>query len=264
MHDSTKPPEFIAANYPRGRRELLGPISTKFGAVEAAAWFESRGVALKTEADGRMFPVTDDSSTIADCLLKAAANAGVEVITRSRVTGVRGRDDGAHKTFEVTVSQRGAPPEGLVFEADSVLLCPGSSKEGWAWAEALGHRVEPPVPSLFTLNLAECQSSPKGVFSGSDVDVSSWLVGLAGLSVPHVSLSLMEEPKPSAEPLEASAAERQPKKNKKKKVKALVTELGPVLVTHTGISGPAALRLSSFAARLLADSNYKGTLEMNW
>jgi len=268
MHDSTKPPEFIAANYPRGRRELLGPISAKFGAVEAAAWFESRGVALKTEADGRMFPTTDDSSTIADCLLAAAAKAGVKVITQSRVTKVQLSENESGLTFEVCVSQRGKPSEGegSVYEADCVLLCPGASKEGWAWAEALGHRIETPVPSLFTLNLAESRSNPKHAPSESDADESSWMAGLAGVSVPHVSLSLMEEPKVSPEPLEVPAEAVKPKKKKKKqkKPKALVTESGPVLLTHTGISGPAALRLSAFSARLLADSKYKGTLEIDW
>jgi len=271
MHDSTKPPEFIAANYPRGRRELLGPISTKFGAVEAAAWFESRGVALKTEADGRMFPITDDSATIADCLLTAATKAGVEIVTQSRVTNVQLREDKPNALFEVSVSQRGASPEGesALHEADCVLLCPGASKEGWAWAEALGHRIEAPVPSLFTLNLAESCTSPKHATPEPDVDGATWMAGLAGVSVPHVSLSLMEEPKPTPEPVDGSVDAEMSKKMKKKKKKhkkpkALVTESGPVLVTHTGISGPAALRLSAFSARHLADSKYKGTLEIDW
>jgi hypothetical protein len=79
LHDETKPPTELVLNYPRGRRELLGPMTSRFGAVEAAAWFRSRGVSLKTEEDGRMFPVTDDSATIAECLLSAAKRSGVKV-----------------------------------------------------------------------------------------------------------------------------------------------------------------------------------------
>ena len=72
MHDETKAPSFIASNYPRGSRELLGPMSAWLGATEAASWFRQHGVELKTEKDGRMFPTTDDSNTIASTLLDAA------------------------------------------------------------------------------------------------------------------------------------------------------------------------------------------------
>lgn len=58
----------IAKGYPRGSKQLIGPFKSLFGPEDAAAWFGSRGVTLKTEGDGRMFPVTDDSQTIIDCL----------------------------------------------------------------------------------------------------------------------------------------------------------------------------------------------------
>src|SRR5690242_2271198 len=71
-------PAQLVRNYPRGSRELLGPLH-RWQPRDTVAWFESRGVALKTEADGRMFPVTDNSATIVDCLMREAKKAGVEV-----------------------------------------------------------------------------------------------------------------------------------------------------------------------------------------
>src|SRR5471032_2531867 len=74
-------PRELVTRYPRGARELLGPL-TRFGPRVTVAWFAARGVTLKTESDGRMFPVTDNSATIIDCLQTAAAKAGVRVLTR--------------------------------------------------------------------------------------------------------------------------------------------------------------------------------------
>ncbi|MFN0176074.1 MAG: NAD(P)/FAD-dependent oxidoreductase, partial [Saprospiraceae bacterium] len=74
----------LVKHYPRGSRELLGPFM-QFGPEQTVAWFEQRGVRLKTEADGRMFPISDDSQTIIDCLSRAAHQAGVRVLTSTRV-----------------------------------------------------------------------------------------------------------------------------------------------------------------------------------
>ena len=73
--------------YPRGSRELLAPF-LRFGPADTVEWFERRGVRLKTEPDGRMFPVTDDSATIVDCLRQAAQKADVVVRTGVRVEGL--------------------------------------------------------------------------------------------------------------------------------------------------------------------------------
>ena len=77
----------LARGFPRGSRELIGPFS-RFGPADTVAWFKERGVELKTEKDGRMFPVTDDSATIVDCLMDSARRAGVALLTGS------GRQDG--------------------------------------------------------------------------------------------------------------------------------------------------------------------------
>lgn len=82
-HACFDPVEFIR-NYPRGNKALRGPF-TRFQAKHTVDWFTQRGVKLKTEADGRMFPITDDSATIVNCLLNSAQNAGVKVKTGAAV-----------------------------------------------------------------------------------------------------------------------------------------------------------------------------------
>ncbi|KOO34082.1 hi0933 family protein [Chrysochromulina tobinii] len=89
-HDETKEVRQLASGYPRGERAMLGTFTKRFGAKDAAAWFRARGVELKTEADGRMFPTTDDSATIVNALSDAARKAGVEVLTRCKVTKATG------------------------------------------------------------------------------------------------------------------------------------------------------------------------------
>ncbi len=87
-------PRELVTRYPRGARELLGPL-TRFGPRDTVAWFAARGVELKTEADGRMFPVTDDSATIINCLQAAAAKAGVQIFTRCGLKEVERVDPNA-------------------------------------------------------------------------------------------------------------------------------------------------------------------------
>jgi len=160
-HDQPDP-ALLVQNYPRGARALRGPLS-RFGPRETVAWFAARGVALKTEADGRMFPVTNSSETVVTCLLDAAAAAGVDVRTRSAVRSLRA----AQGRFTVALK------DGDALTADQLLLATGGSPQAYAWAAALGHTVEAPVPSLFTFNVADAR-----------------LAGLAGISVPQVRLSL--------------------------------------------------------------------------
>src|ERR1019366_2612953 len=105
----------LARSYPRGSRELIGPFS-RFGPEQTVEWFGAHGVELKTERDGRMFPVTDDSATVVNCLVRAARKAGVRMVTGtgvrevSRVSG----PEGAH--FSVALSG------GLRVRAQRVLI----------------------------------------------------------------------------------------------------------------------------------------------
>jgi predicted Rossmann fold flavoprotein len=147
-------PRELVKRYPRGGRELLGAFH-RWQPRDTVEWFAARGVELKTEADGRMFPVTDDSATIADCLLRAAQEAGVEVRTVLGVRAVTGRPaprPGAAALpalFSVTLS------DGGQLGCDRLLLATGGGRgsAGLAIAQSLGHTIEPPVPSLFTFHI---------------------------------------------------------------------------------------------------------------
>ncbi len=150
-------PRDLVKRYPRGARELLGAFH-RWQPRDTIAWFKERGVELKTEDDGRMFPTTDDSATIVDCLSRAAQAAGVEVRTR---TGLKtARREGGTFVLDLTT--------GDSFVCDCLLLATGGNRSsaGYQIAEAVGHTIEPLVPSLFTFQIAD----PR-------------LDGLAGLSV---------------------------------------------------------------------------------
>jgi len=156
-------PAELARRYPRGGRELLGAFH-RWQPRDTLEWFARRGVAAKAEADGRMFPVTDDSATVVDCLERAARQAGVEVRLRSPARSLRRAEAGG---FVV-----GAP--GGELAADRVILATGGGAGGGhALAASLGHAVEPPVPSLFTFNLRH-----------------PLLEGLAGLSVEDAAVEV--------------------------------------------------------------------------
>lgn len=150
--------------YPRGESALISPFH-RFSAADTVKWFESRGVQLKVESDGRMFPITDSSRTVIDCLLREArrnnielrANCGMERVTQNK---------GAFKIGLTT---------GESVTADRVLLATGGCRTAMlgAVAESLGHTVEPPVPSLFTFHIE-----------------TPWLRKLAGVSLPDAAASI--------------------------------------------------------------------------
>ena len=152
-------PRPLSTRYPRGERALLSAFS-KFQPSDTVAWFNAKGVTLKTEADGRMFPITDSSDTIVNCLMKAADEAGVELRTRC---GLEELAQNAAGKWIATLSDR------QQISATHVLVATGGCRSGNlpAVLEAIGHKIEPPVPSLFTFH----------------VNVP-WVQELAGLSVP--------------------------------------------------------------------------------
>lgn len=168
-------PALLVTHYPRGARELRGAFS-RFQPRDTLAWFEQRGVGLKTEPDGRIFPRSDDSATIIDCLLGEVARLGIALHRRQAVVQVVRQGQG----FGVTT--RG----GQRWSGDRLLLATGSSGIGYRLAQALGHTLVPPVPSLFTFTIADPQ-----------------LRCLAGISLPTVHLKLVLE---SAPPLEQTGA----------------------------------------------------------
>jgi predicted Rossmann fold flavoprotein len=143
-------PRELVKRYPRGSRELLGAFH-RWQPRDTVEWFEQRGVPLKTEADGRMFPVTDDSRTIVDCLQGAAEKAGVRLVLRTGIRGVERSENPrpGSSTFRVTLTT------GEVVPCDRLLLATGGNKTntGFEIARQFGHTIEPPVPSLFTFHI---------------------------------------------------------------------------------------------------------------
>lgn len=218
-------------NYPRGSKALLGAFS-RFQAQDTVKWFASVGVQLKTEADGRMFPVTDNSETIVDCLVKTALAYNVQIRTSSTVVrvnqgcekdllGENSNNSSVNKDskskFEISLKS------GETLQCDKLLLATGSNPVGYRIAKNFGHKIEPTVPSLFTFNVLDKE-----------------LRELAGVSVNPVKLRLSVPGKPQLE------------------------QTGPLLITHWGLSGPAVLKLSAWGARIFHESRYKGTVTVNW
>jgi predicted Rossmann fold flavoprotein len=160
-------------------------------------------VSLKTEADGRMFPVTDSSETIIHCLLGEAKKLGVEIFLRQKI------DEISKAEFGFQIGS---------YLCRKLILATGSSADGHKWAESLGHHIAKPVPSLFTFNVP---TSP--------------LKELSGISVLSAELKIVG-----------------------------LVQRGPLLITHFGFSGPAALKLSAWGARMLFEKNYRAPLTINW
>lgn len=134
-------PRALTTYYPRGQRELLGPFG-RFQPKDTIAWFESKGVMLKTESDGRMFPVTDQSQTIADCLIQTSLKGGATLLQGCSVDSIIKEQHG------YTLSTAQGP-----IKAQFVAICTGSHPSGQKMAQSLGHSCEPPVASLFSLHI---------------------------------------------------------------------------------------------------------------
>lgn len=168
-------PAELVKFYPRGQKELR-QLFARFSTGDTVQWFESRGVKLKTEADGRMFPVTDSSQSIIDCLLREAETYGVEIRLQHDVQQLKPLQPG----FELDFRQ------GSPIRAKRVLLATGGhpNEAGYAWLKELGLPIVSPVPSLFTFNL------PKNP-----------ITALMGVSVPTARIRLPEFKKEQTGPL---------------------------------------------------------------
>lgn len=241
-------PRDLASYYPRGGQALIGPFR-RFQPRDTVAWFADRGVPLKQEPDGRMFPVTDSSQTVMDCLAQAARAAGVTVQTQVAVLGLTRRTEGG---FDVALAG------GKTLRCDQLLLATGGCRVAAAGqlAVSLGHTLVPPVPSLFTFHVA-----------------TPWLRDLPGVSVEDVEVTVSPETRVASvaapEGLEGRAAASptavlQPGNRGSAQARRPLRARGPLLVTHTGLSGPAILRLSAWGARVLAAQQYQFTLQVNW
>ncbi|MBD2302468.1 NAD(P)/FAD-dependent oxidoreductase [Nostoc sp. FACHB-190] len=221
-------PAALVANYPRGGKALRGAFS-RFQAKDTISWFANHGVPLKKEADGRMFPVTDTSETIVQCLMNAAEDNGVELRTGTPVVSVKRLPQ---KTSYSPLPTPHSPlstqfevylKSGETLKCDRLLLATGSNPIGYKIAQEFGHQIEPPAPSLFTFNIPDPN-----------------LRALSGVSMNPVRLRLSVPQQPALE------------------------QIGPLLITHWGVSGPAVLKLSAWGARMLYDNRYQATLTINW
>jgi predicted Rossmann fold flavoprotein len=201
----------LAAQYPRGGKFLLS-IFSRFGAQETIDWFQSRGLSLRQEEDGRLFPSSNRAEDVRDLLTAEARALGVRVRARSPVAGVRRAEGG----FVLLTARGEERADRLVIatggegkNGHSATMPEGPAPSGHSFARNLGHTVTPLAPSLTALLTAE-----------------RWTAGLAGLSLRGVRLI-------------ASYQGR-----------AVADEQGDLLFTHGGISGPAAFRISSRCAFL--------------
>ena len=136
-------PQELVQNYPRGEKELLGPFH-QFMTGDTIEWFEKRGVELKIEEDGRIFPVTNSSQTIINCFLNEAEKHHVDVLYSHAVKSFSKENE----VFHIETSQGD-------FSSKKVLIATGSNPKIWKLLEDLGHTISQPVPSLFTFNIKD-------------------------------------------------------------------------------------------------------------
>lgn len=204
--------------YPRGN-SFLKKAFHHFFTTDTIQWFEERGVRLKAEPDGRMFPVSDSSQSIVDCLMKEANLYGVEIMMNREVEGlsiVNGESSIVNGQWSIVFKG------GQRLVADYVCIASGGYPKAiqFEWLKRLGHTIEEPVPSLFTFNMP-----------------GNGITALMGLSVENAVVKI----------------------NGSK-----LLSQGPLLITHWGMSGPAVLKLSAFAARELAANNWHCSISVNW
>ncbi len=165
-------PNLLTKFYPRGERELRGPFHT-FCTGDVIEWFENNGVQLKTEEDGRMFPVSDSSQTIIDCFLNLAQENQIKVNTSCSVQAISQiNDNWILETTQGTLS------------CENLIMATGSNPKIWEMLTEKGHQIVSPVPSLFTFNIKDTR-----------------IKDLMGISVPNVTLKVKETKLKSNGPL---------------------------------------------------------------
>jgi predicted Rossmann fold flavoprotein len=228
-HAEFDPGELIK-NYPRGEKELLGPFHT-YCSGDTVAFFEERGIELKIEDDGRMFPVSNSSQTIIDCFANEVDRLGIQVLKHSSVIGIVSLEKDQENIWEVTSIKK-------TYSCKKLLVATGSNPKIWKMLEKLGHTIEKPVPSLFTFNTKDDR-----------------IAGIPGLST-YASVEILAkkifQPKITIQ-LKSKVADH-----------VLLSSDGPLLITHWGMSGPAILKLSAWGAKILNEMNYKFRIRVNW
>jgi predicted Rossmann fold flavoprotein len=200
----------LSQHYPRGEKALKS-LFKSFDAKNVVEWFSSKGVTLKTENDGRMFPTSDRSESIIDCFLREAERLKIKIKMSSPVSSITNENE----MLVVTAGEE-------KYKSEKVLVAMGghANPDAYQWLVAAGHSLKKPIPSLFTFN-----------------DTHKKFTDLMGISVPNATVRI--------------AATK-------------FSERGPVLITHWGLSGPAVIKLSAWAAEHLHEANYAFTALVNW
>ncbi|MDH5413556.1 MAG: NAD(P)/FAD-dependent oxidoreductase [Flavobacteriaceae bacterium] len=173
-------PKKLVEFYPRGKKELLGPFH-QFMTGDTMDWFESRGVKLKIETDNRVFPVTNSSQTIIDCLIKSTEKAGVVLKLNQKVEAISKIKD----QFKITSSTE-------TFLADKLVITTGSNPKFWNIIEGLGHTIVTPVPSLFTfkINDQRIKEIPGISVTNASISIAGFPLEVTGpLLVTHWGMS---------------------------------------------------------------------------
>lgn len=233
-HNPLKGIPTIIKGYSRGSKELLSPFNKDFGPMQTVAWFNKENVKLKVEEDDRVFPITDSSETIINALQSAAAKAKVSVQSSSKVVAIhRGMDD------QRLIVEYMNNDKHKNITCDKVIIATGVFRQSYNLLTRLGHTLIDPVPSLFSFKI-------------SDTNLTS----LSGVSHPYAGVRLII-------PKDYTKSEHKHLLRGDNVVNSLY-QIGPMLVTHQGLSGPAILKLSSYGARILHSLNYKFSIEINF
>lgn len=236
----------IESVYPRGFR-LMKRLLREFSNTDVCDWFEGRGVRLVTQSDQCVFPKSQQSSEIIETLVSGMKAAGVNVAVSHRLTSVLDTDGDQPERYKLLFDTgRGTEKHQTEIYADIVLITTGGSpkKSGLSMLDGLGLEIIDPVPSLFSFNIGAPEALSE-IRKGRGVQVAlagtrkrdGELSALMGIVTENVVTGLAGT-KFRAE--------------------------GPLLITDWGMSGPAVLKLSSYAAKYLAEQNYSAELMVNW
>lgn len=222
--------------YPRGHR-LMKRLLKEFGPSDTCRWFTERGVRLVTQPDQCVFPASQDAMEIVRTLEHQMKCAGVNVFTSSRVSGIsdRGAQSGAAGRYVLSFASSAYGRHTEDVHADAVLVASGGSPSGrgLSMLDSLGLEIIDPVPSLFSFDIGSGACFGDSGLHDRDMGLSA----LMGTVVEDVVAGL------------AGTGFRAE---------------GPLLVTDWGMSGPAVLKLSSYAARYLAENGYRARMTVNW
>ncbi|AWX44054.1 uncharacterized protein HME9304_01054 [Flagellimonas maritima] len=218
----------LVANYPRGKKELLGPFYTH-APMDVMAFFEERGVPLKIESDGRIFPKSNSSQSIIDCFLSETERLGIKILKNSAVKHFEKIENGGG--WQVTTMNKN-------YSCRILILATGSNPKIWKQLESIGHTIIAPVPSLFTFNITDER-----------------IKGIQGISAYATAM---------IPPKKIFSSKINVKIKSGIKQEPILESDGPVLITHWGLSGPAILKLSAWGANILHDYNYNFRIDINW